>query len=66
MPFKELGNGSPVSRDVLAQPNVVAAAISESMGKPYGWATGFMFADLQQTMELWRCISCISGFDEAD
>jgi len=54
----------PVSRDVLDAPNVTAAAIAASLGKSYAWATGFMFADLQQAMELWITISGISGFDD--
>ena len=56
----------PVGREVLDAPNVMAAGIAAALGKSYRWGVGFMFADLEQAMELWRCISCISGFDEAD
>jgi len=54
----------PVGRGVLEQPNVLAAAIGESLGKSYEWATGFMFTDLQQAMELGITIWGISGFDD--
>ena len=54
----------PVSQHVLNMPNAMAAGIAASLGKSYGWATGFMFADLEQAMELWVTISGISGFDE--
>jgi len=51
----------PVGPEVLEQPNVMAAAIASSMGKPYNWGVGFMFADLQLAMELWVTIEGISG-----
>jgi len=50
--------------EVLQAGNVVAAAIGQALDKPYGWACGFMFADLQQAMELWRVIAGISEFDD--
>jgi len=54
----------PVGPEVLDAPNVVAAAIAESLGKSYGWATAFMFTDLPQAAELFITISGISGFDD--
>jgi len=53
----------PVSRDVLNMPNVMAAGIAASLGKPYGWGVGFMFGNLELAMGLWITISSISGFD---
>ena len=54
----------PVARDVLDAPNAMAAGIAAALGKPYGWGVGFMFADLEQAMELWITISGISGLDD--
>jgi len=53
----------PVDHAVLNAPNALAAAIASSMGKSYAWGVAFMFADLQQAMELWVSIAGISGFD---
>ena len=49
----------PVNPDVLQVGNVVAAAL----GKPFPWAVGCFFGDLELSMELWSIIAGISGFD---
>jgi len=54
----------PVGRDVLDQPNAMAAGIAVAMGKPYGWGVAFMFGNLELSMELFTTIAGISGFDE--
>lgn len=54
----------PVPRDVMDQPNAMAAAIAESLGKSYGWGVGFFFGNLELSMELWITIEGISGFDD--
>ena len=54
----------PVSPDVLLGGNVVAVALAESLGKPFPWAVGFFFGDLELSMELWNIISGISGLDD--
>ena len=56
--------GAPCGPEVLECGNVVAAGIVSAMGRPYGWGVGFMFADLQQAMELWISIAGISGLDD--
>jgi len=38
-------------------------ALAESLGKPFPWAVGFFFGDLELIMELWTIIAGISGFD---
>jgi len=45
--------------------NVVAAALSESLGKPLSWAIGFFFGNPELSMELWTVIAGLSGFDES-
>ena len=50
--------------EVLEAGNVVAAAIAQSMGRSYEWGVGFLFTNLPLSMELWTCISGISGFDD--
>ena len=54
----------PVSPDVLRSGNVVAAALSLSLDKPFPWAVGFFFGNIELSMELWTVISGISGFDD--
>jgi len=54
----------PVSPTVLEAPNVVAAGIAASLGKSYGWASGFFFGNLPLSLELWITIAGISGLDE--
>ena len=54
----------PVSPEVLQGGNVVVAALAESLGKPFPWAVGFFFGDLELSMELWAVIAGISGFDD--
>ena len=41
---------------------VVAAALAESLGKPFPWTDGFFFGDLELRMDLWTTIAGISGF----
>jgi len=43
---------------------VVAAALAESLDKPFAWAVGFFFGNTELSMELWTVISGISGFDD--
>ena len=47
----------PVSPNALQGGNVVA------LGKPFPWAVGFFFGNLELSMELWSIIAGISGFD---
>ena len=54
----------PVSPGVLRSGNVVAAALAESLHKPFPWAVGFFFADLELSMNLWNVIAGISGLDD--
>ena len=54
----------PVSPDVLQGGNVVAATLAESLGKPFPWAVGVFFGDLELSMELWAVIAGISGLDD--
>jgi hypothetical protein len=54
----------PVSPSVLRSGNVVAAALAESLDKPFAWAVGFFFGNTELSMELWTVISGISGFDD--
>ena len=42
----------PVSPDVLQAGNVVATALAESLGRPFPWAVGFFFGDLELSLEL--------------
>jgi len=53
----------PVSKEVLAAPNVVGAGIAAAMEKPYEWGCAFMFGDLALAMELWISIAGLSGLD---
>jgi len=53
----------PVSPDILRAANVVAVALAESLGKPFPWAVGFFFGNVELSLELWTVISGISGFD---
>ena len=54
----------PVGPDVLQPGKVVAAALAESLGKPFPWAVGFLFGNTELSMELWTVIAGISGFDD--
>ena len=54
----------PVSPDVLRSENVVATALAESLDKPFPWAVGFFFGDLDLSMNLWTVIAGISGIDD--
>ena len=54
----------PVSPSVLRSGNVVAAALAESLDKPFAWAVGFFFGNTQLSLELWNVIAGISGFDD--
>ena len=44
--------------------NVVAVALSESLGKPFPWAVGFFFGNTELSLELWNVIAGILGFDD--
>ena len=54
----------PVSPGVLKSSHMVAAALAEALDKPFPWAVGFFFADLELSMNLWTVITGISGFDD--
>ena len=54
----------PVSHDVLRSGNVVAAALAESLDKPFPWAVGFFFGNTEVSLELWTVIAGISGLDD--
>ena len=51
----------PVSPSVLRSGNVVAAALAESLDKPFPWAVGVFFGNTELSLELW---TVISGFDD--
>ena len=54
----------PVGSWVLESGNVVAAALAESLDKPLEWAVGFLFTNLELSMELWNVIARVSGLDD--
>ena len=54
----------PVGSWVLESGNVVAAALAESLDKPFPWAIGFLFGNTELSLALWTVISGISGFDD--
>ena len=54
----------PVGSWVLESGNVVAAALAESLDKPLEWAVGFLFTNLELSMELWNVIAGVSGLDD--
>ncbi len=54
----------PISPDVLWSGNVVAAALAESLDKPFAWAVGFFFGNTELSVELWIVIAGISRFDD--
>ena len=54
----------PVSPDILQAGNVVAAALAESLDKPFPWAVGFFFGNTELSLELWTVIAGISGLDD--
>ena len=54
----------PVSPSVLRSGNVVAAALAESLDKPFAWAVGFFFGNTQLSLELWNVIAEVSGLDD--
>ena len=43
---------------------VAAAALAESLDKPFPWAVGFFFDNTELCLELWTVIAAISGFDD--
>jgi len=53
----------PGSPDVLKSSHMVAAALAESLDKPFSWAIGFFCGNTELSMELWTVIAGISGFD---
>ena len=53
----------PVSPNVL-HGNMVAAALAESLGKPFPWAVGFFFGNTELSLALWTVIAGISGLDD--
>ena len=53
----------PVSPSVLRSGNVVAAALAESLDKPFAWAVGFFFGNTELSLELWTVIAGVSGLD---
>jgi hypothetical protein len=55
----------PVGPDVLKSSHMVAAALAESLDKPFAWAVGFFFGNTELSLELWNVIAGISGFDDS-
>ena len=43
---------------------MVVAALAESLDRPFPWAVGFFFGDLELSMNLWTVMAEISGFDD--
>ena len=43
---------------------MVVAALAESLDRPFPWAVGFFFGDLELSMNLWTVMAGISGFDD--
>ena len=54
----------PVGAWVLQSGNVVAAGLALSLDKPLEWAVGFLFGNVELSLELWNIIAGISGFDD--
>ena len=54
----------PVGPGVLKSKHMVAAALGESLGKPFPWVAGFFFGNVELSLELWTVIAGISGFDD--
>ena len=50
----------PVSPGVLRSGNVVAAALAESLHKPFPWAVGFLFGNTQLSLDLWTVMAGIN------
>ena len=44
----------PVGPDVLKSSHMVAAALAESLDKPFAWAVGFFFGNAELSLELWK------------
>ncbi len=42
----------------------MAVALAESLDKPFAWAVGFFFGNVELSLELWTVISGISGVDD--
>jgi len=43
---------------------LAAAALAESLDKPFPWAVGFFFGNTELSLELWNVIAGISGLDD--
>ena len=54
----------PVSHDVLRSNNVVAEALAVSLDRPFPWAIGFLYGNIEVSIGLWTIITGISGFDD--
>ena len=39
------------------------AALAESLERPLEWAVGFLFGNVELSLELWTVIAGISGLD---
>ena len=55
----------PVGPDVLKSSHMVAAALAESLDKPFPWAVGFFFGNTELSLELWDVVAGISGLDDS-
>ena len=44
---------------------MAAAALAESLDKPFLWAVRFFFGNTERSMELWNVIAGVSGFDDS-
>jgi len=54
----------PVGAWVLESGNVVPQGLAVSLDKPLEWAVGFLFGNVELSLELWTVIAGISGFDD--
>jgi len=43
---------------------VAAAALAESLDKPFPWAVGFFFGNPELSLELWNVIAGVSRLDD--
>jgi len=43
---------------------VAAAALAESLDKPFPWDVAFLFGNTQLSLGFWTVIAGISGFDD--
>ena len=54
----------PIGCLVLKTGNVVAEALAVSLDRPFPWAIGFLYGNIEVSIGLWTIITGISGFDD--